>query len=138
MIKNFESIKKAKDLLRQLFRSTNADLDFGIYRIMNFKRAEIERFIDNDLIKTAENEFKELTSAEVGSIEKELKKLKNEINDVLPGTIDENYNIIETHDSPKISLFRKKLEDYNSASVSEENIQDVFNHVFEFFSRWNI
>ena len=45
-----KSIEKAKGLLKQLFRSESADLDFGIYRIMNFKRTEIENFIDTDLV----------------------------------------------------------------------------------------
>ena len=36
---------KLKTLLRELFQFDAADLDFGIYRIMNQRRAEIESFV---------------------------------------------------------------------------------------------
>ncbi len=42
--------EKLKALLRELFQFDAADLDFGIYRIMNAKRNEIERFIEHDLL----------------------------------------------------------------------------------------
>jgi adenine-specific DNA-methyltransferase len=39
-------------LLRELFQIDSAeDLDFGIYRIMNQRRAKVERFIDEGLIR---------------------------------------------------------------------------------------
>jgi adenine-specific DNA-methyltransferase len=37
-------------LLAELFMFDQADLDFGIYRIMNAKRDEINRFLDSDLL----------------------------------------------------------------------------------------
>ena len=40
-----------QDLLRELFWFDSADLDFGIYRIMNHKRTVIERYIAEDLPK---------------------------------------------------------------------------------------
>ena len=43
--KRTENRKKLQSLLRELFQFDSADLDFGIYRIMNAKRDEIERFI---------------------------------------------------------------------------------------------
>jgi|GEM_PF-2518675 adenine-specific DNA-methyltransferase len=44
-----DHIKKFQELLRELFQFDAADLDFGIYRLMNHKRAIIERFIAEDL-----------------------------------------------------------------------------------------
>lgn len=41
---------KFRELLRELFMFDRADLDFGIYRIMNAKREEIERFLEADLL----------------------------------------------------------------------------------------
>lgn len=41
---------KFRSLLRELFMFDRADLDFGIYRIMNAKREEIERFLEKDLL----------------------------------------------------------------------------------------
>jgi adenine-specific DNA-methyltransferase len=42
-------IKKFQGLLEELFQFDAADLDFGVYRIMNYKRGVIERFIQEDL-----------------------------------------------------------------------------------------
>jgi adenine-specific DNA-methyltransferase len=42
---------KLQELLRELFQFGSADLDFGIYRVMNFRRDAIERFIQRDLIE---------------------------------------------------------------------------------------
>ncbi len=44
---NFERLRV---LLAELVQFDQADLDFGIYRIMNQKRDEISRFLDQDLL----------------------------------------------------------------------------------------
>ncbi len=44
------SATKFKRLIAELFMFDQANLDFGIYRIINTKRAEIQRFLDTDLI----------------------------------------------------------------------------------------
>jgi len=43
-----ESIQKFQDLLKRLFQFETSDLDFGIYRILNYKRGRIEKFIQED------------------------------------------------------------------------------------------
>ena len=43
------NLAKFQDLLRELFQFDCADLDFGIYRIMNHKRDAVERFISEQL-----------------------------------------------------------------------------------------
>ena len=131
-----KSVDKAKEILKKLFRAEYADLDFGIYRIMNFKRNEIEQFIDNDLIKVAAEEFKEFAKQNIYELESELEQRKKEINEFVPGTIDDDWNIKINHDLPKVQDFIKVLEEYSTANVSEEQVQDVFNHIYEFFSRY--
>ncbi len=42
-------IMNSKEKLKEIFQF-EADLNFGIYRIMNYKRERIERFIENELI----------------------------------------------------------------------------------------
>jgi adenine-specific DNA-methyltransferase len=48
---------KFQKLLRALFQFDVADLDFGIYRIMNQKRQVIDRFISEDLPKAIMDEL---------------------------------------------------------------------------------
>jgi len=50
--------EKLPELLTTLFQlEDSADLDFGIYRIMNKKRDEIEHFIHEDLFNIVDGEF---------------------------------------------------------------------------------
>lgn len=50
--------EKLPELLTTLFQlEDSADLDFGIYRIMNKKRAEIEHFINEELFDIVDAEF---------------------------------------------------------------------------------
>ena len=44
-----DPITKFQDLLRELFQFDCADLDFGVYRIMNHKRDVVEAFITEKL-----------------------------------------------------------------------------------------
>ena len=43
------NLERFQDLLGELFQFDCADLDFGIYRIMNHKRGAVERFITEQL-----------------------------------------------------------------------------------------
>ena len=42
-----EAYDKLKRLLGELFQFDRADLDFGIYRIMNRRREEVSSFLDD-------------------------------------------------------------------------------------------
>ena len=52
-----DSIQKFQDLLKRLFQFEASDLDFGIYRILNYKRDRIEKFIQEDLKNKVESAF---------------------------------------------------------------------------------
>jgi adenine-specific DNA-methyltransferase len=56
-------LEKFQSLLRELFQFDCADLDFGIYRIMNYKRDVIERFITSDLPKAVAHELEPIFKA---------------------------------------------------------------------------
>ena len=45
-----ESLQKLQKLLRELFRADAAELTFGIYRIINYKREQFQAFIDEELL----------------------------------------------------------------------------------------
>ena len=45
-----QKYEKLKGLLQELFQLDQPDLDFGIYRIMHAKSAEVTKFLDEDLL----------------------------------------------------------------------------------------
>ena len=51
------SLQKFQELLKRLFQFEASDLDFGIYRILNYKRDRIEKFIEEDLKNKVESAF---------------------------------------------------------------------------------
>lgn len=58
--------------LKEMFQMDQADLDFGIYRIMNAKRDEVERFLDKDLLPTLRTTLEEFQPAGLADKQKEL------------------------------------------------------------------
>ena len=52
-IQNSANYDKLKNVLKEVFQLDQADLDFGIYRIMNQKRNEINDFLENTVITSS-------------------------------------------------------------------------------------
>ena len=44
-----ERLERFTTLMKQIFELDKSDLDFGIYRIMNIRKAEIEKFLTEGL-----------------------------------------------------------------------------------------
>jgi adenine-specific DNA-methyltransferase len=64
--------EKLKTLLKELFQLDQPDLDFGIYRIMHAKSAEVTRFLDKELLPQITAAFSQYSSADRAELEKEL------------------------------------------------------------------
>ena len=132
-----ESRDKVKKLLKELFQFNNQDLDCGIYRIMNFKRKEIEQFIEKDLLKAAEAEFKEYAKVGMADLQKEIRNLRIEINrDFGEGTIDEQGHVIRHREAPKLKEYTHKMKELERVEITQAQMEEVFNHIYEFFSRY--
>ena len=61
--------------LRELFQLDQPDLDFGLYRIMHAKSAEITQYLERDLLPQVQAAFALYTTADKAEIEKELAKV---------------------------------------------------------------
>jgi adenine-specific DNA-methyltransferase len=68
MSQNLEQLKR---LLAEVFQLDHAELDFGIYRIMNTKREEIVRFLDQDLLPQVRDAFQAYEAENRGAVEAE-------------------------------------------------------------------
>lgn len=118
-----DSQAKLKSLLRELFQLDNADLDFGIYRIMNAKRVEIERFLDNDLLPQVKKAFEQYQSSDSAGTKNELAKLVQQLTDAG----------VDPESSPKVKDLRAKLADAVDVSALESQ---VFSDLYNFFRRY--
>src|SRR5258705_11647900 len=67
----FEKLKK---LLKELFQLDQPDLDFGLYRVMHARAAEITQFLDKDLLPQVRDAFALYRTADKAELEAELAK----------------------------------------------------------------
>ncbi|MGC8779121.1 MAG: site-specific DNA-methyltransferase, partial [Candidatus Caldatribacteriaceae bacterium] len=97
-----EACEKFQSLLRDLFQFDCADLDFGIYRIMNHKRAVIERFIAEDLPQAIAEELQRGTLAEQAQAAQELQAAKKKVLDALgEDALDADGNLADKYRETK-------------------------------------
>jgi adenine-specific DNA-methyltransferase len=73
------SLGKFQQLLRQLFQFDCADLDFGIYRILNYKRKQVEEFITHRLPQIVDEAFEAYAEAEKENLQREIERKRREI-----------------------------------------------------------
>jgi adenine-specific DNA-methyltransferase len=77
--KRAKNRKKLQSLLRDLFQFDHADLDFGIYRIMNEKRDEVERFIEQDLLDVLDEALARFHEVDRAELEMERAEKRNQL-----------------------------------------------------------
>ena len=71
--------EQLQELLRDLFQFDAADLDFGVYRILNQRRDRIEQFIEEDLLDAVDESLESLADAKRAEIEEELEEKAAEL-----------------------------------------------------------
>ena len=132
-------VEKFQDLLRELFQFDCADLDFGIYRIMNHKRDAIEKFITEKLPDTIAAElgrgplFQQTQAAD--ALDRAAGKVRETLGDNAidgAGELEAAWN-----DTPvgKDYLEAKKLVANGTVSRTATETQ-IYNHLYTFFSRY--
>ena len=112
-----------KEVLNDIFELNKADLDFGIYRIMNQKRKQVNEFIEKQLPEDIKKALSDTQSSDKTEIENELKTLKKNLDDA--GIVAE--------DTPKYKSLSERLKTIENSDSLE---QEVFSHLANFFRRY--
>ena len=129
-------------LLRELFQFDSADLDFGIYRIMNHKRDVIERYIAEDLPKRIEDELSQGALLEQRVITRQLGEAQKEIREVLGrNALDSDGNLQQAfHETlPGERYLRlKRRQEWHVAHGPDIGAAQatLYQHLYGFFSRY--
>jgi len=135
-----EAVERFKGLLKVLFQFDAGDLDFGIYRIMNYRRKEIEAFIEKDLVQAVEKEFEKFVTqsqeellAKIDEKKKEIEKLEKDLGE----KILKNRQIEDKFkDRPFAREYLELKKQLEAAEVTESTQAQVFNDLYTFFSRY--
>lgn len=121
MSKNYE---KLKTLLLELFQLDQPDLDFGIYRILHARSAEVTQFLEKDLLPQVKEAFRQYQPADKATLQKELDK-------VIAGVRDAG---MDPEQAPKVKELRAKLA---SDAVDLGALEsEVYDHLYSFFRRY--
>jgi adenine-specific DNA-methyltransferase len=117
------NLDKLKRLLAELFQLDQADLDFGIYRIMNAKREEITRFLDNDLLPQVQTAFLAYRGQDRAALEGQLQEAVQKAKDL--GVEPETTRVV------------KELQEKLAAAVDVTALEnEVFSDLYNFFRRY--
>ncbi len=133
-----DALARLQDLLRELFQFESADLAFGIYRIMNHKRTEIRRFIDESLPRMVEEALQGGAVARQTARAEGLRQTTDRIRESFGEyAIDSKGELNEAYH--KTPLGKQYLQQRSDAggTVGLENLKaTIFNHVYTFFNRY--
>jgi adenine-specific DNA-methyltransferase len=131
-------LEKFQGLLRELFQFDCADLDFGIYRIMNHKRYVVERFITKDLPRAVAAELERGALAEQSQAVSELKDVADKIAQNLGGdALDPDGNLAETYHGTTLGKKYLSLKAKVAGAGGREALEaGIYNHLVDFFTRY--
>ena len=118
-----EKFERLREVLREMFQLDRGDLDFGLYRIMNLKRVEVERFLGEDLLPQART----LLGL---SVRKDLEEVKKELAE--KEAIARELGVLPS-DAPEVRRLRAEIEGLSPEDLDEG---DVYKHLASFFERY--
>ncbi|NOZ64735.1 MAG: site-specific DNA-methyltransferase, partial [Caldiserica bacterium] len=138
MVNNRNELKeKLKAKLKEIFQFENEDLNFGIYRIMNYKRKEIEEFIEKGLIGEISEQLELVGEEEIKKIKEEFEKVKQKIKETLgEGAFDNGELKEEFKNTPLGREYYEKKKQLEEIKISEDVEREIYNHMINFFSRY--
>jgi len=136
-----ESIQKFQDLLKRLFQFEASDLDFGIYRILNYKRERLKKFIQEDLKNKIESAFAKHKGERLTKINQRFEEAKQELLDTAKKLGKEPLTHAgDLKDEFKDSDLGRKYQALKAQRDEAETIDEiklqVFNDLYNFFSRF--
>src|SRR5215813_522740 len=130
--------EKLQELLRKLFQFDAAELDFGIYRIMNHKRTVIEDFIEKDLLDAVTAELASGALAQQSTLADELAETIEQIKDKLGSeALDAEGNLDPTYEKTPLGKQYLKLHAAAAGAKNRPELEaEIFNQLYTFFSRY--
>lgn len=121
-----EKLNRFINLLEEIFELDKADLDFGIYRIMNIRRKEIMKFLSEDLPKKVKETLTPFAQNTV-EIKERLSAIERQAAELG----------IEISASPKLAEEYARLKSQLASGTDLSSLEtDVYSALYKFFSRY--
>jgi adenine-specific DNA-methyltransferase len=110
--------------LREIFQIDRPELDFGIYRILNARAGEINRYLEVRLPEKVKHALSAGNAAQQAQVAQEIKDKEAQY----------KADGLDPANVPKVQELRDKLARYTTGANEHENA--VFSHLLAFFSRY--
>jgi adenine-specific DNA-methyltransferase len=118
------SFARFRQLISETFSLDAVDLDFGIHRIINLRRGEIERFLDEELPARVTAALASYDQAQRRALEEELQRARDDARRL---GIDP-----DTAPPPRVRALFDRLAALNDRGAAD----DVYHHLYTFFRRY--
>ena len=118
-----KNIDRLKALLLEMFQLDRGDLDFGLYRIMNMKSAEVTAFLDKDLLPQVKESLNLASEEDITHLESEMREAVKAARKLG----------VNPEEAPQIQEFKARLREMRKDLAAEA---DVYNHLSNFFARY--
>ena len=118
-----ENIQNLKAKLRELFQLDRGDLDFGLYRIMAMKSAEINEFLDEHLLPQITETLGDIAKSDTSLLEVDIEKATSAARGLG----------VDPEDTPKVKELKIQIK---AAKADQQTEADTYNHLYNFFSRY--
>jgi len=136
---NNEVLGKLQNLLKQLFEiDASSDLDFGIYRILNFRRREINKFIEERLPQRVNEAFAHFAAHTEEEINRRMAELRRKIRENFgEQAVDANGTLKQEFRNTPLGQEYEQLSKQQADAVAVEDMKSrVYNDLYTFFSRY--
>ena len=118
-----KKFERLREVLREMFQLDRGDLDFGLYRIMNLKRAEVERFLSEDLLPQAGALVGRMTQEERVQLDRRLHELERRLG---------VHGVKPEHSEEYLGL----LSERDELAADDLTEGDIYNRLASFFERY--
>ena len=138
------SLQKLQSLLGELFQFELSDLDFGIYRLFRLKRDELDKFIGEQIPRAVETAFADVAEGDTAKLKAEVADLAQKIREELEvdailddGSLNPRFDRTGIGKTVRLMVndYEEKLKRLRGLLATENQKEDVFNHLHAFFSR---
>ena len=125
-----ERLNRFISLLKQIFELDKSDLDFGIYRVMNLRKAQIEEFLTERLPQMVQETLAPFAQGSKEEIRAKMKQIEDSVSemgmtvDALPDTAQKKQQYLQ---------LQKQLAEGADLAALET---DVYSALYSFFNRY--
>ena len=135
-----KALTELKSFLNKLFQFESQDLDFGIYKILHYKRKEVKGFIDKLLTDKVKEQLQIFDAEQKNIIKQNLQELEADeiiINyNTALGSSPADAEVFYKYNKTKIVHYLQVKREYDAIAKNDNTEETIYNHLTLFFSRY--